>query len=440
MRVAPNQSTDTRMAEPGNLPGEPAIQSPVGKVPVHGPQPAGPSPRRRRGGDRLHLLVVPLLLALLSGRGSGAEAVTSPPPPRAAGPFRSPPCSPEVTAERRLVFRLQAPRAEEVRLQSSDLQGAGLRQPMEFEKDTNGVWSLTVGPVPPGAYRYRFLVDGLPVVDPQNPAVSESNDTVWSLVHVPGSEWFDLREVPHGAVAGVWYRSGTLQRFRRMHVYTPPGYEKGSEQYPVLYLLHGATDSDASWSTVGRAGVILDNLIAAGRARPMIVVMPHGHTGPFRFGMRFTDEFERDFLNDLLPEVERRYRVRSDRAHRAIAGLSMGGMQTLNLLMERPEAFSAAGVFSSGVFGLGARSGPPVQGPPWEERHRRSLTHPELRKGFRTLWFATGREDFLLETSRATVELFKKHGWPVTYKETDGGHTWNNWRDYLVEFVPLLFP
>lgn len=382
---------------------------------------------------------VSILCLALTIAPATAQAPTSAPPavpPRSPTP---PPVSPEVTPDRQVTFRLRAPQAREVRLQSSDLQGAGVREPVEFQKGTNEVWSLTVGPVPPGSYRYRFLVDGVPVVDPQNPTVSESNETVWSLVHVPGSEWFDLREVPHGGVSVVWYRSSTLQRFRRMHVYTPPGYESGSERYPVLYLLHGATDSDASWSTVGRAGVILDNLIAAGRARPMLVVMPHGHTGPFRFGMRFTEEFERDFLNDLMPEVERRYRVRTDRADRAIAGLSMGGMQTLNILMERPQAFCAAGVFSSGVFGLGGRPGPAPGGPSWEERHRDSLTNAAVRTGFQNLWFATGREDFLLETSRATVELFRKHGWPVTYKETDGGHTWNNWRDYLVDFVPMLF-
>lgn len=261
--------------------------------------------------------------------------------------------SPEVTADRTTRFHLQAPEARSVRLQSSDLQGAGLGELPGLQRDTNGVWACTVGPVPPGAYRDRFLVDGVPVTDPRNPTVSESHETVWSLVRVPGSEWFDVRAVPHGAVASVGYWSTTLQRHRRMHVYTPPGYESGPDRYPVLYLLHGATDSDHSWSSVGRAGMILDNLIAAGRARPMLVFMPHGHTGPFRFGMRFGEEFERDFLTDLWPEVERRYRVRPGRQHRAIAGLSMGGMQALNLLMQRPEAFSQVGVFRSGVFGLG---------------------------------------------------------------------------------------
>lgn len=368
-----------------------------------------------------------------------ANAQTGAPPPRAMGNPQAMVRSPEVTEDRKITFRLRAPRAERVRLQSSDLQGAGLGELPPLSRDTNDVWTVTVGPVPPGAYRYVFMVDDVPVVDPRNPATSESNETTWSLVVVPGSEWFDLRRVPHGAVSAVWYWSSTLQRFRRMHVYTPPGYEAGTNQYPVLYLLHGATDSDASWSTVGRAGVILDNLIAAGRVPPMVVVMPHGHTGPFRFGMRFSDEFERDFLNDLMPEVERRYRVRSERGSRAIAGLSMGGMQTLNVLMQRPEAFGYAGVFSSGVFGLRGGPGPAPEGPTWEERNRKVLEDAKAREGLKVLWFATGRDDFLVEVSRATVELLRQRGWPVTYKETDGGHTWNNWRDYLVEFASLLF-
>src|SRR5262249_42216898 len=159
-------------------------------------------------------------------------------------------------------------------------------------------------------------------IDPANPATSESNTTTWSLVVVPGSELFDTRDVPHGAVAQVTYFSKSLKRPRRMHVYTPPGYEAGTDKLPVLYLLHGAFDCDASWSTVGRAGFILDNLIAARKAVPMVVVMPAGHTGPFTFGApnaldRQVDEFVSDFVGDVRPYIEAHYRVRTDRASRA---------------------------------------------------------------------------------------------------------------------------
>jgi enterochelin esterase family protein len=230
-----------------------------------------------------------------------------------------------------------------------------------------------------------------------------------------------------------------------MHVYTPPGYESGEGSFPVLYLLHGAFDSDDSWSTAGRAGFILDNLIAAGKAKPMIVVMPAGHTGPFRFGPpgddsfnRQVDEFAHDFTGDVRPFVERTYRVEGDRAHRAIAGLSMGGMQTLNIAAGNLADYGYVGVFSSGVFGIaGGPFSPP--GPSWEERHKESLGNAELKDGLKLVWFATGKDDFLIETSRGTVDMLEKHGFEVTFRETDGGHTWTNWREYLRDFAPQLF-
>ncbi|HLU48213.1 MAG TPA: alpha/beta hydrolase-fold protein, partial [Planctomycetota bacterium] len=321
----------------------------------------------------------------------------------------------------------------------------------KIEKGENGVWEAVVGPLEPGPYRYRFDVDGVAVVDPRNPSTSESNGNAWSLVYVPGADFMDLKsEVPHGAVAEVTYYSRSLERFRRMHVYTPPGYESGTESYPVLYLLHGASDSDDSWSTIGRAGVILDNLIASGKARPMLIVMPAGHTGPFSFGGRARGSadlgargFADDFVEDILPHVEKTYRVSKERRHRAIAGLSMGGAQTLEIGIPHLERFAYLGVFSSGIFELNRRRGDDSNGegdrPSWEDRNRDALSNAELKKGLELVWFATGVDDFLLGTSRATVELLKKHGFDVKYEETSGGHTWDNWRKYLRDFAPLLF-
>lgn len=208
-------------------------------------------------------------LALMASLPLGALAQPSFTPPR------PPPVSPEVAADRQVTFRIAAPKAAEVRLGGSDLPDLGQGgKPMT--KGAEDVWEVTVGPLPPGSYRYQFTVDGVAVLDPRNPRVSESNENAWSLVHVPGADWMDTRDVPRGAVAQVTYWSGTLKKFRRLHVYTPPGYETGAEKYPVFYLLHGAFDSDHSWSSVGRAGFILDNLLAAGKAKPMIAVMPHG--------------------------------------------------------------------------------------------------------------------------------------------------------------------
>ena len=313
-------------------------------------------------------------------------------------------------------------------------------------KGTNGVWEVTLGPIDPGAYRYNFNVDGVSVIDPRNPAVSESNNNVWSLVYVPGSDFMDTKEVPHGAVAAVTYYSKTLKRFRRMHVYTPPGYERGRGKFPVFYLLHGAGDSDDAWSSVGRAGFILDNLIAAGTAKPMVVVMPAGHTRAFGFGgpgrRSATDEFVEDFVNDIMPYAETHYRVYTDRRHRAIAGLSMGGAQTLNIAIPHLEDFAYVGVYSSGIFGIVRRPGASAEapeGPSWEEQHRAVLDDPKLKKGLKLFWFSTGKDDFLINTTRATVEMFKKHGFQPEFHESAGAHTWINWRNYLDEFAPQLF-
>ncbi|HEX7858898.1 MAG TPA: alpha/beta hydrolase-fold protein [Verrucomicrobiae bacterium] len=351
--------------------------------------------------------------------------------------------SPEVK-DGNVTFRIVAPKAESVKLSGGDMPGVG--QGKEMKKvtiGTNEVWEVTMENVKPGYYRYNFSVDGLAVIDPRNPATSESNNNTWSLVGVPGAEFMDTQQVPHGAVSEVTYYSSSLKRFRRMHVYTPPGYESGAGKFPVFYLLHGASDSDDSWTTVGRAGVILDSLIAAKNAKPMLMVMPAGHTGPFRMGGARppVDEFNEDFLKDVVPHIEKNYRVHTDRQNRALAGLSMGGGQTLNIGVPNLEKFAYLGVYSSGVFGITGRGrdGRPVEGPTFEERHKAILDDAKLKEGLKLFWFATGKDDFLLETSRATVEMFKKHNFNVTYKETEGGHTWIVWREYLNEFAPQLF-
>jgi len=358
--------------------------------------------------------------------------------------------SPDVSADRRISFRIVAPQAREIRLNASDIPGLG--QNTRLTKADNGVWELTVGPLDSGAYRYNFNVDGVATIDPRNPAISESNNNVWSLVYVPGSDLFDSKAVPHGAVAEVTYKSATLGRDRRMHVYTPPGYENGRDRYPVFYLLHGAGDNDDSWSTVGRSGFILDNLIATGKAKPMVVVMPAGHTSRTNanaVGRSATDEFVGDFVNDVMPYVEKHYRVLTDRPNTAIAGLSMGGLQTLEVAIPRLDRFAYVGVYSSGLIGAfpnaGGRGAAPAAAPApagpveWEKINAAKLDDANLKKGLRLLWFGTGKEDFLLTTTNATVDLFKRHGFSPVFVESPGGHTWINWRNYLSEFAPQLF-
>lgn len=341
--------------------------------------------------------------------------------------------SPEVSGNQ-LTFRLLAPQAQKVGLNASDIPGVS--RETQLTQNAEGVWEIHLE-VHPGYYRYQFLVDGQPVMDPRNPSISQSNTTSWSLVAVPGASWMDTLDVEHGAVAEVTYHSKALKAFRRMHVYTPPGYQQGKDRFPVFYLLHGAGDCDDSWTTVGRAGFILDNLIAEGKAKPMVVVMTAGHTGPFRMGG--PDLFAQDFTQDVMPYIESHYRVETDRAHRAMAGLSMGGGQTLNIGIPHLEKFAYLGVFSSGVFGIIPRPGRPAQSPTFEERHAAILDNASLKDGLKLFWFATGKDDFLVETSRATVEMFRKHDFETVYEEGEGGHTWIVWREYLRTFASALF-
>jgi enterochelin esterase family protein len=253
-------------------------------------------------------------------------------------------------------------------------------------------------------------------------------------------------------VAAIHYYSTALGRMRRMHVYTPPGYEAGNAKYPVFYLLHGAGDSDDSWTSVGRANFILDNLIAQRKAVPMVVVMPAGHTTremmrPPSGGQPMRDEFAEDFVNDIMPYVEKNYRVLTDRPHTAMAGLSMGGGQTLNISMLHLDRFTYIGVFSSGVFSRGPRrpateggAAPPVTIPAeWIQQHASNLDNPDLKPGLKLLWFSTGSDDGLIPVSKATVAMLKEHGFKPIFLESAGGHTWLNWRDYLNEFAPQMF-
>lgn len=342
-----------------------------------------------------------------------------------------------VKEDNSVTFRIYAPEARVVNLGGSDIPGLFTKGRMN--KTENGIWEITVDPLAPGAYRYNFVVDGVTVLDPKRPDVSESNMNAWSLMYVPGGDFMELKNVPHGSVSEVTYFSASLNRFRRMHVYTPPGYENNNEKYPVFYLLHGALDCDDSWTTVGRAGFILDNLIAEKKAAPMVVVMPAGHTGPFRFGMAM-DGFIKDFNMDIKPFIENHYRILTERENTAMAGLSMGGGHTLDIGIPGIEEYAYLGVFSSGVFGItGGNSFGSNSGTTWEERNKQILDDKKLKEGLKLVWFATGKDDFLIETSRATVKMLNNHGFNVVYKETPGGHTWNNWRDYLYEFAQLLF-
>jgi enterochelin esterase family protein len=352
--------------------------------------------------------------------------------------------SPEVGTDGRVTFRLYAPSAREVKVQAEGREPTpGMTEEemrkgfggIPMSKAENGVWSIMYGPIQPGVYRYSFLVDGVATVDPKNPHASESLNSVRSMYEVAGADFLEYKPgVAHGAMAAVEYDSAAVAGLRRMHVYTPPGYESGSQHYPVLYLLHGGGDSDDSWPTVGRAGAILDNLIAAKQATPMIIVMPAGHISPefqLRTGMNTMghDKFNQDLIGSIVPYIDSHYRTQTDREHRALAGLSMGGLQALTMSLTNSDLFSYIGIFSSGWF-------PQMR----EDVEKTDLAQYKANgKPFKLYWVGVGKLDIANANSAATVVLLKKYGiTPETY-ESEGFHAWNNWRDYLHVWAPRLF-
>jgi enterochelin esterase family protein len=254
------------------------------------------------------------------------------------------------------------------------------------------------------------------------------------MFFLPGKEadFQDNREVPHGEVRKVWYRSGTLGTQRRMHVYTPPGYEGGKDRYPVLYLLHGSGDEDSGWSTVGRAGFILDNLLAERKARPMLVVMPNGSLPRPAAGSSRTEWFTNELVKEVVPLVEKNYRVLADRDNRALAGLSMGGGQTLRVVIAHPDKFACIGVWSAGL-GRGNAS-------EFEKQNAAFLGKgEEVSKQVKLFSIRVGEKDRAVAGSKSLAEVLKKHGIKNELHLSGGGHTWINWRRYLHEFAPLLF-
>ena len=347
--------------------------------------------------------------------------------------------STEQLPDGRVTFRICAPDAVTVSLGSSDNEDispntcmGGTGRPMT--KDERGLWSVTTPkPLAPDTYRYFFFVNGVRMPDPGAREYSYERSFVDSLVEVKGPAG-DVQtrhnNIPHGNVAKVEYWSEPLGTVRRMHVYTPPGYEKGSASYPVLYLVHGAGDSDDSWTSVGRANNILDNLIAAGKAKPMIVVMPNGHT-PDRPNASPADmlqnpDFRDDFLKVVIPYIDSHYRTIADADHRGMAGLSMGGAHTIQNGLPHPELFHYIGIFS--IMGGGEAY----------EKANDAALH-QAATAMKLVYYAYGTQDPVVRNSGQLKGTLAKYGIKLTLHETGGGHTWINWREYLNDFAPRLF-
>jgi enterochelin esterase family protein len=294
-------------------------------------------------------------------------------------------------------------------------------------KGSNDVWSVTVGPVEPGVWEYSFRVDDLQMIDPGNPAIKPMREPRTSILHVPGDPplVFDFQDVPHGVVRSHTYRSKSLGRLRGLSVYTPPGYDKGRTRYPTLYLQHGSGDNQDTWTVHGKAHWILDNLIAQGRAKPMVIVMMDGHAATPGIQDN-TGLFERDLIEDVMPFVESNYRVKTDAASRGIVGLSMGGGQSLTIGLKHAYRFAWVGGFSASV-------------PSGDAVATASNDAPATNKKLKLLWIACGKDDFLLQRNETFIATLKekdiRHEWYLTA----GNHSWPIWRGYLADFLPRLF-
>jgi enterochelin esterase-like enzyme len=335
--------------------------------------------------------------------------------------------SPQVHSDRRVTFRLSAPRAERVAVSVPFANG-----PREMQKDENGLWSITLGPAEPEIYEYNFIVDGLDVPDPFNTIVKYWQGTAKNLLEVPGDKpmFFQEQQVPHGTIHIHRYFSKSLGVTRGLYVYTPPGYETDTQtKYPVLYLLHGMGDTENAWTLVGRANVIVDNLLANNKAKPMVIVMPYGHTPSASSqtrGLGNYGAFEEDLIKDVIPYVQKLYRVNSERKDRAISGLSMGGGQALTVGLRNLDLFGSIGAFSSAI-----RTGQTLD---------QLLADPNsINSKLELLWIGCGRQDSLFPSNQKFLEELEAKKIRHISHITEGAHEWRLWRYYLDEFVPLLF-
>ena len=335
--------------------------------------------------------------------------------------------SPEVDKDRRVTFRLQAPQAKQVGVRVQFASGLEA-----MTKNGEGLWSVTLGPAEPDIHEYSFVVDGLSVTDPANTWVKYWRGTARNLVEVPGDKpmFFEVQDVRHGAIHIHRYESKSLGVTRGLYVYTPPDYEKDPKaRYPVMFLLHGSGDTEDTWTVVGRANVIVDNLIAQRKAVPMVIVMPYGHTPAgtvVGLDRRNTSSFERDLTDEVIPYVERQYRVSGERKQRAIVGLSMGGGQSLSVGLGNLDLFAWVGAFSAAV--------------PREAEMKNLLADPNaVNKGLELLWVGCGRQDFLFDVNSRFIGTLQAKKVKHVAHITEGAHEWRVWRRYLNEFASLLF-
>jgi enterochelin esterase-like enzyme len=357
--------------------------------------------------------------------------------------------SPEINGDNTVTFRFMAPNAKEVKITGDWLPAQGWIPGTEaMTKDDKGLWSYTSGTMSSDLHSYAFIVDGLKCTDPNNVWLIRDVASVFNVFIAGGgnADLYKVNEVPHGTVARRWYDSPGIGMTRRITIYTPPGYETGKQKYPVLYLLHGMGGDEEAWIALGRASQILDNLIAQGKARPMIVVMSNGNVaqeaapgesslGFYKPTMQLPHSMDGKFeetFPDIIKFIEHNYRVVAKKSGRAIAGLSMGGFHSLHISRIYPNTFDYVGLFSAAIM------------PNEKETSKvysdigQTLT-TQMKNGYKLYWIGIGKADFLYKYNEEFRTRLDKIGMKYVYRESEGGHTWTNWRTYLTEFVPLLF-
>ncbi|MGV3558727.1 alpha/beta hydrolase [Larkinella arboricola] len=330
--------------------------------------------------------------------------------------------SPDVHPDHSITFRYFSKKAQKV-----TLNGEFLKSPVALTKDTSGIWSVTVPPVKPDIYPYSFTVDSVQLADPSNTYIFANERFKRSIVEVLGDQPLihSLQNVPHGKISYRYYKSGTLGTTRQLLVYTPPGFNpNGKTKYPVLYLIHGGSDTEETWTKVGRANLIADNLIAQGKAKPMLIVMPYGNVRPAPMA-----DFTNDVVNDIVPFIEANYPVLKDSKSRAVAGFSVGGGQTLNIGLTNPDKF--AYVCSYAPYTA-------------TEEFKKNFSDwspnaDQLNKQLKLFTISVGTEDFLYEPVKQNIAQFKEKGLKLDSQIVPGGHTWMNCKLYLATTLPQLF-
>jgi len=337
---------------------------------------------------------------------------------------------PQILPDNRVLFRIKAPEAQKMQID--------LGKKYDMVKDTGGFWIVTTEPISRGFHYYSLLIDGVAVVDP-------GSETFYGMgrmasgIEIPykGGDYYALKDVPHGDIRIKRYLSKATNTWREMYIYTPPGYDNSTAKYPVLYLLHGGGEDQRGWATQGRTDLILDNLIAESKAKPMLIVMLDGNMGNSRGIAGFNENVLRAFENELkqaaIPFVESNYRVETDAKNRALAGLSMGGLQTLYAGIKNTDQFAYLGVFSSGWFA----NNPDLSNPQYEFMKNNATT---INNNLKQLWISMGgKEDIAHKNCEVMMAKFDELGVRYTYSEYAGGHTWPVWRHDLFEFAQLLF-